>query len=196
MVPDVAKFLEPLAGWQEESGLLAAFLNRVVFCGVIPGVFLISIKSLRPRYPLRTIFLQSCWCGMWGVVVDLFYKLLDQMVGSGFDWKTLAIKTAADELVLTPFLISPADAVFFFWLGRGLSFECVRLEWPSDFASRLLAPNLIANWCVWIPASFAIFAFPLPLQIQISGLLSSLWTLMCLQIGMRSVRGRKKSEHE
>lgn len=194
-LPSVAALFEPLSRWQTENGLLAAFLNRVMFCGVIPGLFLLAVRSLRPRRPLLTIFAQSCWCGLWGMVVDLFYRLLDVMLGAGVDWSTLALKTVADELVLTPLVISPADAVFFFWLGRDFSLARVRLEWPTRFIRGLLAPNLIANWCVWIPTGFVIFAFPLPLQVQLSGLLSSVWTLMCLQIGIFSVKTRKGSGH-
>lgn len=191
-IPDVAAALEPLSRWQSDSGLSAAFLNRVVFCGVIPGAFLVTVRTLRPRHPFLTVLLQSVWCGLWGIAVAMFYQLLDLTIGGGVDWKRLVAKTAADELILTPFLISPADAVFFFWLGRDLSFKRVRCEWPANFAGRLLAPNLLANWCVWIPTSFAIFAFPLPLQIQISGILSSMWALMSLQIGIRSVRNGNK----
>lgn len=190
-VPGVSGVLGPLARWQTEGGWFAAFLNRVVFCGIIPGSFLLSVRMLRPRRPLLTIALQSCWCGVWGIVVELFFQFLDMHVGSGVDWPTLAIKTAADAFVFTPLLMAPADAVFFFWLGRDMSLRRVVQDWPRDFVGSLVAPNLISNWCVWIPAGFAVFAFPLPLQIQISGFLSSIWVLMCLQIGIRSVRKTK-----
>ncbi|MBQ0031817.1 MAG: hypothetical protein KBT68_03335, partial [bacterium] len=51
----------PLAKWQMESGWVAAFLNRVIFCGVIPGVFLWSVKSVRPPRPLLTVCVYSLW---------------------------------------------------------------------------------------------------------------------------------------
>lgn len=188
LVPGIRASLEPLAKWQTEGGWYAAFLNRVVFCGVIPGLFLLLIRALRPRRPFLTIALQSCWCGLWGIVVDWFFSLLDQYVGSGADWATLAVKTSLDEFLLTPLLVAPADAVFFFWLGRDMSMRRVIRDWPTRFVTGLLAPNLISNWCVWVPAGFAIFAFPLPLQVQISGFLSSMWALMCLQIGVRSAQ--------
>ena len=37
-----------------------------------------------------------------------------------------------------------------------------------------------------MPVSLAIFAFPLPLQVQLSGFAAAFWTLMCLQIGART----------
>ena len=62
-VPGVAALLEPLANWQRENGAVAAFTSLAVFCGVIPYVFLCSVKSLRPRHPLATMLVMSVWCG-------------------------------------------------------------------------------------------------------------------------------------
>lgn len=39
----------PLAKWQTESGWEAAFLNRVIFCGLLPGVFLLVVPSGRAK---------------------------------------------------------------------------------------------------------------------------------------------------
>ena len=44
-------------GWQ------AAFADRLVFTGLLPGIFLCSMKSIRPRHPLAVITVQSLWCG-------------------------------------------------------------------------------------------------------------------------------------
>jgi len=55
-VSGVAVFLEPLARWQTQCGWSAAFLNRFFFCGVVPGVFLVSMKALRPTFPFATAF--------------------------------------------------------------------------------------------------------------------------------------------
>ena len=38
-VPGGDQFFAPFAAWQRESGWLAAFLNRVLFCGLLPGPF-------------------------------------------------------------------------------------------------------------------------------------------------------------
>ena len=92
----------------------------------------------------------------------------------------------ADEFGLTLFLTAPADAAFFFWVGRDFSIARAWRERPQRFFFGLVLPNLISNWCVWIPVSLVIFAFPLPLQVQVSGFVAAFWTLMCLQIGLRT----------
>jgi hypothetical protein len=49
---------------------------------------------------------------------------------------------------------------------------------------------LTANWIVWIPVMMAVYAFPLPLQIQLIGFASAVWMLVGLQAGARSVSGK------
>ena len=185
-VPGAADCFKPLARWQRESGWLAAFLNLFFFCGVIPGVFIWSIRDLRPKYPLATLLVQSVWCGAWGVVNNEVYAVLSHWFGSGADIGTLLLKTAVDQFVWTVLVMAPVDAVFFFWLGRDFSFSRTRAEWPRSFVRGVVLPNLLSNWIVWIPVLCVIYAFPLPLQIQLAGIVGSIWTLLCLQIGRRS----------
>ena len=185
-VPAVAAAFEPLRQWQTGSGWLAAFLNRVFFNGLLPGVFLLVIPSIRPKHVLLVIGAQALWGGCWGVVTDFFFRWLDVLFGSGRDFGTLFCKMLADEFGLTLFLLAPADAAFFFWVGHDFSIVHTWRERPRRFFLGLVLPNLISNWCVWIPVSLAIFAFPLPLQVQISGFAAAFWTLMCLQIGLRT----------
>ena len=185
-VPSVAAALEPLLRWQTESGWPAAFLNRVFFNGLLPGAFLLAVPSIRPRRVLSVIAAQALWGGGWGVVTDFFFRGLEVLFGSGHDFATLFCKMMLDEFGPTLFLMAPADAAFFFWVGRDFSFARAWRERPKRFFLGLVLPNLISNWFVWIPVSLAIFAFPLPLQIQLSGFAAAFWTLMCLQIGVRT----------
>ena len=179
-------FLEPLAKWQRDNGAVAAFLSIAFFCGVVPGLFMCFVKSLRPRRALATVGVMTVWCGLWGIVNNWMYEFLHWWFGGGRDLVTLIQKTAFDQFIWTVFLVAPLNAVFCFWLGRDLSFAKTRSEWPRDYVRDVLMPNLLANWIVWIPVLCAVFAFPLPLQIHLAGLASSFWTLMSLQIGKRS----------
>ncbi len=184
--PSVAAALEPLRKWQAEGGWWAAFLNRVFFNGLLPGVFLLAIPSIRPRHVLLVIGAQALWGGCWGVATDFFFRWLDVLFGSGRDMATLFCKMMADAFGFTLLISAPADAAFFFWAGRDFSFARAWRERPKRFFLGLVLPNLISNWCVWVPVSLAIFAFPLPLQVQLSGFAAAFWTLMCLQIGVRT----------
>jgi len=182
----VASALQPLADWQKHSGYCAAALNRMIFCGLLPGLFQLTVAELRPRRRVLTILAQSCWLALFGVFVDAFYRLLDIVVGAGDDPVRILVKTGLNQFVWTVILVAPANAVFYFWVARDFSFGRVRTEWPKDFVRNMLFPNLVSNWIVWIPVNLAVFALPQPLQVQVSGLVGAFWTLLCLQIGNRT----------
>ena len=180
------EMLEPVAEWHRECGWQAAFVSQAIFCGIFPGVFLLAIRSIRPRHPFLTILTQSLWCGCFGICNNEVCHLMAGMLGDNAHVSTVLVKSAFDQFVWTVAVIAPANAVFFFWVGRDFSLERVKREWPSPFFRRMVMPNLIPNWIVWIPVSLAIFSFPFPLQIHVNGIVCTFWTLMCIQIGSRT----------
>ena len=189
-VPGVDRVLAPVAEWQRREGWVAAFLSRAFFCGILPGVFLLSIPSLRPKRPLATILLNCLWWGGMGIVVSWLYLAQRAIFGDGLDFLTLLEKTLVDQFIYTPFFASPLNTVYNFWLGCDLSFTATRRAWPSGWLRHLLLPNLLPNWALWFPALFAVYALPEPLQIHLSGIIGCFWTLMCLQIGVRTLCAR------
>ena len=190
-IPNVSACFERVRGWQEAFGWKAVVVSRILFNGLIPGVFLLAVREIRPRRPYATIFAQAVFGCVFGLFCDAFFRFQSAWFGSGTELPTLVLKTLVDQFVWTVLIIAPVNAVFFFWVARDFSFQRVRLEWPKPgFVPELVLPNLIPNWFVGIPAIFATYAFPLDLQIHINGLVSAFWMLMCLQIGRRSATYR------
>ena len=180
------EMLEPVAEWHRAWGWRAAFASQTVFCGILPGVFLLAFRSIRPRYPLLTILAQALWGGAFGICCNALFQLMVQAFGDDARVSTVLVKMVIDQFVWTVLVIAPANAVFFFWLGRDFSFVRVKHEWPRPFFRRMVMPNLVANWILWIPVSLAVFAFPFSLQIHVNGIVCTFWTLMCVQIGRRT----------
>ena len=188
-IPPVAGYMGTVRTWQESFGWKAVVVSRLLFNGIVPGVFLLSVKSIRPHKPFATIFAQATFGCVLGLFCDAFFRLQSSWFGSAPELSTLVLKTLVDQFVWTVLVISPVNAVFFFWVARDFSFRRVRQEWPKHgVISELVLPNLIPNWFVGIPAIFATYAFPLDLQIHVNGLVSAFWMLLCLQIGARSAR--------
>ena len=185
-VPGFARLLEPLRCWQTESGWVAALLNRVIFCGLLPGVFLLCVKSIRPRRPWATTLAYCLWCGPWGIFCDGFFTLQAMMFGTGVDIGTIALKLAVEYLVWTAVICVPPSAAFFFWLSRDFSFARARREWPRRFVRDVCLPLLVTDVCVWVPVSAMVYLFPLPLQIQLVGFASAFWMLVGLQVSRRT----------
>lgn len=184
-LPVCRDLMEPFAAWHRDWGWRAAFICQALFCGLLPGAFLLLFRGIRPRRAGLTILAQTLWCGTFGIGVGEMFGLLAAWLGDDTSVSTLVLKTAFDQFVWTVLVVAPANAVFYFWVGRDLSFARTRREWPRQFFLRVFLPNLVANWCVWIPVIFTVFAFPLPLQILVCGMACSCWSLLCLQLGRR-----------
>jgi len=189
-VPGGARLFGPLMDWQTKGGCLAAFLNRVLFLGALPGVFLLSVRSIRPPRPLLTVLAYSLWGGAWGVFDDVFFTFLVRCYGTGTDFATLALKTLTGQLVGTILVGLVPGTLFFRWVAADFSVARVRAEWPKRFFREACLSLLLANWIVWIPVNVCTYAFPLPLQIQLVGLAGCFWMLVGLQTGRRMRRTR------
>lgn len=186
MLPHFRTWLEPVAEWHRNWGWKSAFLSQMFFCGMVPGALMLVFRSIRPRRLWLTVVAQSFWCGGFGVCCNGLFRILADLLGDDSEMSTVLMKAAFDQFVWTVAVIAPANAVFFFWLGRDFSFRRVRDEWPRPFYAKMVLPNLIPNWIVWIPVSMAVFSFPYALQIHINGFVCAFWTLMCIQIGRRT----------
>jgi len=184
----VAEFLRHVLEWQVGYGHLAAFANRVFFSSLIPWTFMMCFGTTRPRHPFAVLFATSVYCGLFGIVVEMMYLAHAHVFGTGIDFCTLLKKTLSAQFLWTPLVYSPASAAFFFWVACDFSVTRFRAGWPKRFFLSAVLPNLVSNWAVWIPSIFAIHALPTPLQIQLSGLVGSFWTLVLLTLGRHVTR--------
>ena len=177
----ISSALEPFAKWQGEYGELAAFANRVVFCGLLPGVFMVSMKSIRPPRVGWVVLAYSIWGGVMGILFDWFSSFQAYVFGAGVDWRTLVKKTIVDQFMWNVLFCTPAGALFYSWASHDFNWKA-----PESFTAFILGDCLtilVSNWLVWIPVMLAIYAFPTPLQVQLVGLASSFWMLVALKAG-------------
>lgn len=123
--------------------------------------------------------------GVESARVNVAPGLLLQAIALALVWAYYSI-APFDQFVYTVLFASIVNSAFNFILSRDLSPARVRADWPASFVRQIWGPNLLANWVVWFPAMFLIYIFPRPLQTHISGLVGCFWTLLCIQIGMRS----------
>lgn len=188
-IPAVADLLAHVADWQTKGGSFAAMLNRMFFGGILPGTFMAVCPSLRPRCPFAVMALMAAFSGALGLACEAMYGLNAVWFGEGVGFGTLAAKTLVAQFVWTPLLFCPLSAVFSLWVGREFSLRRLREALARDFISATLLPNLVSNWLVWIPAMFAVHAFPTPLQIQLSGLVGAFWVLLLMALGRNAGRG-------
>ena len=190
-MPWVGSVLSPLQEWQDAQGWIAAFLNRFVFCGILPGVFILTMKTLTVRHPLAAILAQTLWSGICGIVSGWMYELNALWFGTGADVWTLSVKTVICQFVWTPFFFAPVGALVYYWIGRDFSIGRCREEWSSGFWTETFLPNLLVNWAIWIPCSMLVHMFPTALQIQLTGFVNAYFCLVLLWIGRGSRSDRR-----
>ena len=181
--PGVAAALEPLAEWQRQRDLIAVSVNRLVFCGFLPGVFLVIWREDGWSRVLRTILAQTVFAVVCGVISERMYSWNAQLFGEGVDLATVTTKTIVCQFVWTPLLFVPLGSVVYFWIGRDLSLARLRKEWPDNFLCACYLPNLLTNWAIWIPVAMVIHMFPTALQIQLSGFASAFLSLAFITLG-------------
>ena len=186
-IPAVANALKDIADIQNGGGPVAAFLNRFFFSGVFPGFFALAFPRLRPAVlPFVTIAASGVWSGLWGVALDAFFRIQGEWFGEGTTVGVILVKTALDQFVWNVIFVTPLTAIFYYWLGCGFSWRLLLREWPREWLRIVILPNLIMNWCVWIPCVAIMYMFPVDLQLLVSGFACAFWSLVCLKVGSTS----------
>lgn len=185
--PVVLDVLAPVAEWQRENGWIAAFVTCSVFCGLLPGAFILFVRRLEVACPWRTIAVQVLWSGICGVVSQIVFSLNARLFGMGTSFVTLILKTLVFQFVWVPLFYGPVGALVYLWMGSDFSSarfrrECTWRNWLS-----VLLPNLITNWALWIPCSFIVHLFPVELQVQLTGFANAFYSLLLIWIGRRMV---------
>lgn len=187
-LPTVEAAMRPIFDFQANGGWRAAVANRVVFCGLLPGVFLLTVKTLRPARPWATVLANCVWMGAWGIASNAFFTLQSRVFGSGHDISTLVVKVLVDKCMWSALLCVPLNSIFFFWEGRDFSVSRCKVDWPRSYLRQIYLPILLADFMVWIPVQFAVYMFPVELQIQLVGLAGAFWSLVGLSSGARLAR--------
>ncbi len=168
---------------QRDYGRLASFVNRFIFGGALPGVFLLAMPSIRPVKAVSTVLAQAVWCGLIGILVDVFFALQCRWFGAEPKLSTVVAKTLVDQFGFCVLVVTPLNAVFYAWVGDGFRLhfkgwrEFLSLMWYS------YRGNIVANWLVSIPTMLAVYAFPPELQMTVSGFACAYWALLAIFIG-------------
>ena len=185
LMPSVAGVLKVFAGWQVEYGKLASFVNRFVCGGVVPGVFLLTMPSIRPKKAVATVLAQSVWCGLMGIAVDAFFALQGVWFGTEPLLGVAVVKTLVDQFGFCVLFVTPLNAFFYAWMGNGFSFRRNGGGMTRDWYVRSYLGNIVMNWATTIPTLVCVYSFPMELQITVSGFICAIWALLAIFIGRK-----------
>jgi hypothetical protein len=186
LAPAFRGHLQHLVDWQTRYGIVFTIWTRVVFNGIVPAVFCALVPGLRMRRPVAALLFGMAWWGFMGANTHLFYALQARVWGAEASLATVLLKTATDMLVYSPFYASPIVAVAHLWQDQNYSFRATKLQLGKGWYRRIVLPNQVPGWTFWAPCLLVLYALPTALQMPLSALLGCFWSLMCLQIALRT----------
>ena len=184
--PPFRESLGVVAQWQTRYGVAFSLGSYLFFCGIVPYLFCLAMPTLRPKEPVKALLFAFGFWGIMGLIVPKFYALQSWLYGDGTDVRTLALKIFTDQFGYTLFFASPAVAIAHLWRDRGYSWAAIVPLFGKGWFRRLVVPNLLMNWVVWIPSLCVVYSLPELLQSHVAGLIGGFWALMSLQIAART----------
>jgi hypothetical protein len=173
--------LSQLMEFRRRTGFLFAIASTAVFGGALPFAYLRRFRGEggRARYGWRQGAALTAFWAYKGFEVDLFYRVLARVIGSGHDPATILKKAMIDQLLYCPLVAVPVMVAVYGWIDAHFHSGPVAadLRMPGWYARRVL-PVLISNFGVWAPAVAIIYALPTPLQLPLQNLVLCFYTLL------------------
>jgi hypothetical protein len=188
LLPAVTRALDEVSVWQMRYVVPLSFASYLFFCGIVPYLFCLALPSLRPKEPGKALLFAL---GVWsfaGLILPQFYAFQTYLYGSAADVRTLTLKIITDQCGYTAFFASPYIAITHLWKDRGYRWSAIAPLLGRGWYRRLVIPNLVMNWVIWIPSLLVIYSLPASLQSHVAGLIGGFWALMSLQIAAHTQR--------
>lgn len=187
-VPAVGVALDRLGKLRTEGGLGFSAGLTAVTAGLVPWLMRVILPSIRPAHPWRDLLHSMVWWALMGVIVDRFYLLLSVVLGDDPTPRVVATKVLIDSTVFTMLVGAPFNALSHLWKDLGWDTAEFRRHLRPGWYRRIVMPNLLPNWVVWIPGAAIFYSLPLDLQLPVANGIGCCWALLCVRIASHSAQ--------
>lgn len=186
-LPQVAQFAQQIGVQKTKSGLLGVLLSGAIAGGLLPELakFLVG-KGARTKHDWTTAAFTAIVYAITAVQVDYFYSGLAVVFGTKADFATVAIKTAVDMLIATPFVFIPFCVTMFEFWALGGSFSKLKASIADKYYSRRVAPTLVMAWAYWTPVLCGVYALPSALQFPLAMLAEAAFSMIVVFMNVSS----------
>lgn len=185
-VPAVGQALDRLGAVSRSGGLVFAAGLTALTAGLIPWLLRMTMASIRPAHPWRDLLHSVVWWALMGVVVSSFYRLLAVVFGDQPSPGVVALKVLCDCTLFTMLIGSPGNALSHLWKDLAWDVPAMRRHLRPGWYRRIVIPNLLPNWVVWIPGTAIFYSLPLDLQLPVANGIGCCWALLCVRIAAHS----------
>lgn len=178
--PACAGFLNRLAQYKQEHGLIFVVIAAAVAGAIVPEVFVILFFQ-RGRFRkenLRNLqFTVPTWA-IDGILVDFMYRLNAVWFGDVTTVWVVTAKILVDQLGYNPFIAAPLEVLVYEWKNDGFSRASVRRALTWEHYRDKIVPTLLATWAVWGPLMAMIYSLPFALQFPLFSIALTFWVLL------------------
>lgn len=179
-----------LAALHERTGLRFGIVSTGFFGGLLPFLYLRQRSATRNRFTWAGGATLTAFWAYKGIEVDLWYRLLAHVIGTGTGPGTIVTKMSLDQFVYCPVLAVPVTVIVYDWIERRFEFRSVLADIRAGrWYRRRVLPVLISNLGVWVPAVCIIYALPTPLQLPLQNLVLCFFTILLAHVMPTASRG-------
>ena len=182
----VQQTLDVLGDFNKQHVWTFGILSTAITGGFIPWCFRMFFPSIRPAHPFLDLVHSFLWWAWMGVVVCFFYGLQAQIFGDSKTVSTVMKKVLFDQIFFTPVVAAPLNAISHYWKDHDWSLEKMKTALRPGWYRRLILPNLLPNYAVWIPGTCIFYSMPTNLQLPVANCIGCFWALLCVRIATHS----------
>lgn len=179
---------EKLAAFRTEQGFIYSIVATSFFGGLLPCLYMKLHPATRSRYNFKQNLLLVIFWAYKGAEVDLWYRILVRLVGSGTDWQTVLTKMFLDQFVTCPLFFVPVTVLVYTWCESRFNTAALLADWRAPgWYRRRVPPMLISNLGVWTPTVCIIYSLPSALQIPLFNLVLCFFTLLLAHLAKKEI---------
>jgi hypothetical protein len=178
--PSFAEFLNRLAHYKQDHGLVFVVLAAAIAGAIVPELFVIVFfqHGRFRKENLRNLqFTIPTWA-VDGILVDLMYRLNATWFGDVTTVSVVGAKILVDQLGYNPFFAAPLEVLVYEWKNEGFSWRSVRRALTWQHYRDKIVPTLFATWAVWGPLMAIIYSLPYALQFPLFSIALTFWVLL------------------
>lgn len=163
-VPQAAALWQAVGDFKLRWSFGFSLVSTIFAAALLPTLVQGWMGRLPAQGRLKRLALLSLFWGWRGMEIDLFYQIQGWLFGHGNDLRTLLIKVAFDQFVMSPLWFVPTVLIALRWVEFDGSWARTRASLDREFWLRTCPTVMVANWLVWIPALALIYSLPAALQ--------------------------------
>lgn len=163
-VPQAAALWQAVGDFKLRWSFGFSLVSTIFAAALLPTLVQGWMGRLPTQGRLKRLALLSLFWGWRGMEIDLFYQIQGWLFGHGNDLRTLLIKVAFDQFVMSPLWFVPTVLIALRWVEFDGSWARTRASLDREFWLRTCPTVMVANWLVWIPALALIYSLPAALQ--------------------------------